>query len=88
MRRPVHPSFGQVKTVVDGSKYGWTGKQMKEQKRFSKTIDIVSYALKSECKWCHMCVCRPFRVIRYILKFVNSLNKVNIHLSTKTCDWQ
>ena len=36
-----------------------------------KTIDIVSYALKSECKWCHMCVCSPFQVIRHILKFVN-----------------
>ena len=24
----------------------WTGKKMKEQKRSSKTIDIVSYALK------------------------------------------
>ena len=30
---------------MDGQKYGWTGK-MKEQKRSSKTIDIVSYALK------------------------------------------
>ena len=31
---------------MDGQKYGWTGKKMKEQKRSSKTIDIVSYALK------------------------------------------
>ena len=41
MQRPVHPSFGQVKTVVDRWKYGWTGKKMKEQKK-----DIVSYALE------------------------------------------
>ena len=23
MQRPVHPSFGRVKPVVDGKKYGW-----------------------------------------------------------------
>ena len=34
-------SFGRVKNVIDGYKYGWTGK-----KRSSKTIDIVSYAPK------------------------------------------
>ena len=45
-QRPVHPSFGWVKTNVAGYKYGWTGKKMKNQKRSSKTIDIVSYALK------------------------------------------
>ena len=39
MQRLVYPSFGQVKSVVDGKKYGWTGKQkMKAQKRSSKTI--------------------------------------------------
>ena len=32
---------------MDGQKCGWTGKKMKEQKKKpSKTIDIVSYALK------------------------------------------
>ena len=31
---------------MDGQKYGWTGKKMKEQKSLQKTIDIVSYALK------------------------------------------
>ena len=31
---------------MDRQKYGWTGKKMKEKKRSSKTIDIVSYALK------------------------------------------
>ena len=46
MQRPVHPSFGRVKTNVDGYKCGWTGKKMKAQNRSSKTIDIVSYALK------------------------------------------
>ena len=30
---------------MDGQKYGWTGKKMKEQK-IKKTIDIVSYALE------------------------------------------
>ena len=29
---------------------------------------------RSECKWCHMCDCSPFQVIRHILKFVNWLN--------------
>jgi len=47
MQRPVHLSFERIKTVVDGSKYGWTGNtKMKEQKRSYKTIDIVSYPLK------------------------------------------
>ena len=41
-----HPSFGRVKTNMDEHKYGWTGKKIKEQKRSSQTIDIVSYALK------------------------------------------
>ena len=31
---------------MDGQKYGWTGKKMREQKRSTRTIDIVSYALK------------------------------------------
>ena len=39
MQRPVHPSFGWVKTPVDGYKN-------KGGKRCSKTIDIVSYALE------------------------------------------
>ena len=38
MQRHVHPLFGQVKSLVDGYEYGWTGNKMKEQ----KTIDIVS----------------------------------------------
>ena len=41
MQRPVHPSFAQVKTILDRYKYGWTGKKMKEQKYY-----IVSYALE------------------------------------------
>ena len=49
MQRPIHPSFGQVKTNMDVLKYGWTGGrpviQMNEQKS-SKTLDIVSYASK------------------------------------------
>ena len=31
---------------MDGGKYGWTDNKMEEQKRSSKTIDLVSYALK------------------------------------------
>ena len=50
---------------MDGQKYGWTGKKMKEQKRSSKTIDIVSYALKVSVNGV-MCVCSPFQVIRHI----------------------
>ena len=51
---------------MDGQKYGWMGKKMKEQKKSSKTIDIVSYALKVSVNGCHMCVCSPFQVIRHI----------------------
>ena len=61
MQRPVHPSFGRVKTIVDVSKYGWTGggwvKKFRSKRWSSKTIDIVSNALESEYKWSHMCVC-------------------------------
>ena len=39
-------SFVRVKTNMDRYKCGWMGKKMKEQKRSSKIIDIVSYALK------------------------------------------
>ena len=50
MQRPVHPSFGWVKPIMDGYKYGWTGggwvKNEGAKKRSSKTIYIVSYALK------------------------------------------
>ena len=36
MSRHVHPSFGRVKTNMDGQKYGRTGKKMKEQKSLRK----------------------------------------------------
>ena len=42
MLRPVNPSFGWVKTVVDVQKYGWMGKKMKGK----KYIDIGSYTLE------------------------------------------
>ena len=45
-------SLGQVKTNMDGLKYGWTGKKMEKQKRSSKTIDIVSYAMKMSVILC------------------------------------
>ena len=38
---------------------------MKEQKRSSKTIDIVSYALKVSVNGV-TCVCSPFQVKKYI----------------------
>ena len=62
MQRPVHPSFGRIKTVVDGYKYGWMGGgrvKQRRSKKSSKTIDIDSYALDVHVKyskWCHMCV--------------------------------
>ena len=73
MQRPVHPSFEWVAPVVDGQKYGGRGKKMMEQKRSSKTIDIVSYALQVSVNGV-TCVCSPFQFIRHILKFVNWLN--------------
>ena len=39
--------------------------KMKEQKRSSKTKDIVSYALKVSVTG-HMCVCSAFPVKKYI----------------------
>ena len=62
----------------------WMGKKMKEQKRCSKTTDIVSYALEVSVNGV-TCVCSPFPVIIHILKLVNWLNcAVNFHVS-KTC---
>ena len=56
MQRPVHLSLGWVKTLVDGRNMGGrvvdryknegANTKMKEQKRSSKAIDIVSYALE------------------------------------------
>ena len=40
---------------------------MKEQKKSSKTIDIVNYALEVSVNG-DMCVCSPFQVIRHNLK--------------------
>ena len=48
------------------------GRVKNEGANSSKTIDIVTYALK--VKWCHMCVCSPFQVKKIHLKFVNWLN--------------
>ena len=64
---------------MDGKKSLWTGRNMggrvknEGAKRFSKTIDIVSYALEVSVN-CVMCVCSPIQVIRHILKFVNWFN--------------
>ena len=65
MQRPVRPSFGRVKIIVDGWKYGWTGKKIKEQKKVSQNHRYCQLCLKSECKkpvngvTC-MCVCSLF----------------------------
>ena len=48
-------------------------KKMKEQKRSSKSIDIVSNASKVSVNGV-TCVCSPFQVIRHILKFVKWLS--------------
>ena len=50
--------YGRVEIWVDGGG-GWV------KKRSSKTIDIVSYALKVRENGV-MCVCSPFQVIRHI----------------------
>ena len=44
MQRPVHLSFGRVKPIVDKYNYHWTGGGW--VRKFSKIIDLVSYALK------------------------------------------
>ena len=44
--------------------------KLKDQKRGSKTIDIVSYPLQVSVNGV-TCVCSPFQVIRHILKFLN-----------------
>ena len=61
--------------------YGWTGDGrvnkkkvgVKKKKKFSKTTDIVCYALQVSVNGV-TCVCSPFQVFRHILKFVNWLN--------------
>ena len=40
------PSTRHLETEYRWVEIWWTGKKMKEQKKSSKTIDIVSYALK------------------------------------------
>ena len=48
--------------------------KMKEQKRCSKTIDIVSYALEVSVNGVTCVFVVHFQFIRHILKFVNWLN--------------
>ena len=45
--------YGWVEVWVDGQ---WTDKKNEGAKKASKTIDIVSYALKVSVKWCHVCL--------------------------------
>ena len=46
---------------------------MKEKKVF-QNHRYCQLCLRSDCKWCHLCVCCIFQVIRHILKFVNWVN--------------
>ena len=88
MQRHVHPSFGRVKTIVDGLKYGWMGKKMKEQKtKIFQNHRYCQLCLTSGCKWSHVCVCSPFQVIRHMLKFVNWLNSYHPCVHQNMCDW-
>ena len=56
MQRPVHLSFGQVKTIVDGKNMGGGRLKTGGKKRSSKTIDIVSYASKVSVNVSHVCL--------------------------------
>ena len=69
---------------MDRQKYGWTGKKMKEQKRSSKTIDIVSYALKVSVNGVICVFVAHFRSSGTSESSSTCLT-VNIHVSTKTC---
>ena len=71
LQRPVHPSFGWVKPVMDGKKYGWMGggrvktEGAKNETNSSRTIlydHQLCLEVESECKLCRMCVCSPFHV--------------------------
>ena len=64
--------------------YGWMGKKMKEQKKVSKTIDIVSYALKVSVNGVICVFVAHFRSSGTSESSQTSLT-VNIHVSTKTC---
>ena len=46
------------------------GQKMKEQKKTKVILNhrYCELCLESECKWCQMCVCSPFQVIRHNLK--------------------
>ena len=72
MQRPVNPSFGRVKTVVYGYKYGWTDEKIKEQKKAS--IDIVRFASKVSVDGATCVFVVNFRSSD-TLKFANWLNK-------------
>ena len=60
---------------------------MKEQKKASKIIDIVSYSLKVSENGVTCVFVVHFRSSDTIKSLKTGL-KVNIHFSTKTCDWQ
>ena len=70
---------------LDGGNPLWMGRNIlgrvnKNGVKYSKTIDIVSYASKVSVT----CICSPFQVIRHIYSLETGLT-VNIHVSTKPC---
>ena len=87
MYRPLHPSLGRVKTNMDGQKYGsMGGGRVKKEgaKKSSKTIDIVSCALKVSVNGVICVFVAHFRSSGTSESWQTNLI-VNIHVSTKTC---
>ena len=75
MQRPIYPSFGRVKTIVDVEIWEdgwWTGKKIKEQKKVFQNIDIVSYALEVSVSGVTCVFVVHFRSSDTFFKFVNS----------------
>ena len=70
MERPVHPSFGWVKLVCCGwEEISVDGEEMKEQKRTSKIIDTLSYALNITVSHCHHYISPIFDLFIIIFKW-------------------
>ena len=76
MQRSVHLSFGWVKLL-------WTGRKNEGAKNHRHC----QLCLRNECKWCHMCICSLFQVIRHILKCVNLFNVQLAHMCLPKHVW-